>query len=627
MHHPWTTKGVRRPLGCALLLGAHPSGARAPVEARAPTTGRGLCGRPRGFATGPPPGHPRVPFCATCPPKPGLPHGEDRGAGREALARAALGARVRHPMHFATPPPAKGWPSRPGDVPRARPACTNYHCVYCKSLLPVQGSGTTAGQTPVNRWRGVGAVRCELGAPPRCGTDARCGAVDRPARTRGQCPRGRRGGAARAGRQRVRRRAGPSAHTAARAWGGRRRGGQTSRPRRTSLISYEARCAPTLLSSTYRIVRAGERDDRSARAHPAALPGKTASRQPRVYGSDFRPPPPAMATCAAACAGAPVAAPGARRRRCLNACRARPRAVRAPRGASAPARPHLRASAALLRPTPRPRPRPCPTPPRRRARQAALRRTGARRRHPPSTTALTCSSRRWARWSAARSCWRSASLRPRRTARSGTSCERGAGPGTAARRAERPSTPPLVPAAVRRARGGTRRPAHPRPPRRPVCPPCGRSLDAAQDAICDLQAQQEAGRQREQRLRQEVGPRATAVRPRRAGARSRRRARWRGANAPPPRPRAAAPPRACQVARLSTLLEAEKLQSAFSQERAAGALGEERRRRESAERAQRDALLQRWAALRGGRGPGAPGRAAALNGHGAGLPTGAGAAL
>jgi hypothetical protein len=48
-----------------------------------------------------------------------------------------------------------------------------------------------------------------------------------------------------------------------------------------------------------------------------------------------------------------------------------------------------------------------------------------------------------------------------------------------------------------------------------------------------------------------------------------------------------------QVSRLSALLEAEKLQSAFSQERMAGALGEERRRRERAERLQRDVLLQR----------------------------------
>lgn len=48
-----------------------------------------------------------------------------------------------------------------------------------------------------------------------------------------------------------------------------------------------------------------------------------------------------------------------------------------------------------------------------------------------------------------------------------------------------------------------------------------------------------------------------------------------------------------QVARLRALLEAEKLQAAFSQERMAGALGEERRRRERAERTHRDAVLQR----------------------------------
>jgi hypothetical protein len=44
---------------------------------------------------------------------------------------------------------------------------------------------------------------------------------------------------------------------------------------------------------------------------------------------------------------------------------------------------------------------------------------------------------------------------------------------------------------------------------------------------------------------------------------------------------------------LSALLEAEKLQAAFAQERMANTLGEERRRRERAERTQRDVLLQR----------------------------------
>jgi len=72
----------------------------------------------------------------------------------------------------------------------------------------------------------------------------------------------------------------------------------------------------------------------------------------------------------------------------------------------------------------------------------------------------------------------------------------------------------------------------------------------AQEAICDLQTQQTASKEREQHLQHEV-------------------------------------------ARLSALLEAEKLQSAFAQDRMASALGEERRRRERVERTHRDVMLQR----------------------------------
>ncbi|KAI8466302.1 MAG: hypothetical protein J3K34DRAFT_524672 [Monoraphidium minutum] len=79
-------------------------------------------------------------------------------------------------------------------------------------------------------------------------------------------------------------------------------------------------------------------------------------------------------------------------------------------------------------------------------------------------------------------------------------------------------------------------------------------LELAQEAICEMQAQQVASRDREQLLQHDV-------------------------------------------ARLSALLEAEKLQAVFAQERVAGALGEERRRRERAERTHRDAVLQRDDAL------------------------------